>query len=80
MNLIFIFRQNPYFGACLRYREALCYSAFIADLDPVATLAAFGKLRVDALLSTLVSGEATLNDPVAIVTSQLCRVDFEFAF
>jgi NhaP-type Na+/H+ or K+/H+ antiporter len=49
------------------YREALCYSAFIADLDPVATLASFGKLKVDALLSTLVAGEATLNDPVAIV-------------
>jgi len=49
------------------WREAFCYAAFIADTDPVATLAVFSKLKADALLTTLVAGEATLNDPVAIV-------------
>ena len=29
------------------FRAALCYSAFIADLDPVATLSAFAALEVD---------------------------------
>lgn len=47
------------------------YSAFIADVDPVATLAAFNKIKVDPLLQTLVGGEATLNDPVAIVLFQI---------
>lgn len=31
--------------------QAICYSSFIADVDPVATLAAFGKLQVRRLLT-----------------------------
>merc|ERR1719428_685162 len=60
----------------------MCYSAFIADVDPVATMAVFNKLAVDPLLSTLVGGEATLNDPVALVMFGITNVrkksaDFE---
>lgn len=49
------------------WREALTYAAFIADVDPVATLSIFSGLQVDPLLQTLVGGEATLNDPAALV-------------
>eukprot|EP00928_Gymnodinium_smaydae_P076062 TRINITY_DN5903_c0_g2_i1.p1 TRINITY_DN5903_c0_g2~~TRINITY_DN5903_c0_g2_i1.p1 ORF type:complete len:653 (+),score=174.28 TRINITY_DN5903_c0_g2_i1:62-2020(+) len=63
------------------WREAVAYAAFIADVDPVATLAIFGNLKADALLATMVAGEATLNDPIAIVIFNVCNVrekNFDF--
>jgi len=56
------------------WRESFAYAAFIADTDPVATLAIFGNLKADALLSTMVAGEATLNDPIALVIFNVCNV------
>lgn len=55
------------------WREAVAYGAFIADTDPVATLSVFSSLKVDALLSTLVAAESTMNDPVALVIFNLCN-------
>jgi len=62
------------------WREALAYSAFIADVDPVATLAVFNKLAVDPLRSTLVTGESTLNDPVALVMFGIANVRTKTAY
>lgn len=56
------------------WRQAFAYAAFIADVDPVATLSIFSQLKVDALLATLVAGEATLNDPIALVVFNACNV------
>lgn len=56
------------------WRESFAYAAFIADTDPVATLSIFSKLKVDALLSAIVAGEATLNDPIALVVFNVCNV------
>jgi NhaP-type Na+/H+ or K+/H+ antiporter len=55
------------------WRQSFAYAAFIADVDPVATLSIFSNLKVDALLSTLVAGEATLNDPIALVIFGICN-------
>jgi len=55
------------------WRQAFAYAAFIADVDPVATLSIFSELKVDALLATLVAGEATLNDPIALVIFGICN-------
>lgn len=55
------------------WRQSFAYAAFMADVDPVATLSIFSNLKVDALLSTLVAGEATLNDPIALVIFGICN-------
>lgn len=55
------------------WRESFAYGAFIADVDPVATLSIFSQLRVDALLAAVVAGEATLNDPIALVIFGICN-------
>lgn len=47
-------------------RTAVAYASLISSVDPVATLATFGKLNVDPLLFILVFGESQINDAVAI--------------
>lgn len=48
------------------WRTAIAYASLISSVDPVATLATFGKLNVDPLLFILVFGESQINDAVAI--------------
>lgn len=55
------------------WRQSFAYAAFIADVDPVATLSIFSNLKADALLSTMVAGEATMNDPIALVIFGICN-------
>mmetsp|Transcript_50129 Transcript_50129/g.93809 ORF Transcript_50129/g.93809 Transcript_50129/m.93809 type:complete len:674 (+) Transcript_50129:79-2100(+) len=48
-------------------RTAFAYASLIAATDPVATLGTYASLKVDPLLNTLVFGDSTFNDAVAIV-------------
>ncbi|GIQ81522.1 Na+/H+ exchanger [Kipferlia bialata] len=57
----------PWFDTDLPMRDALAFGALISAVDPVATLALFGNIRVDRTLYMLVFGESTLNDAVAVV-------------
>ena len=47
--------------------DALTFGALISATDPVATLAIFHAVDVDATLYMLVFGESVLNDAVAVV-------------
>jgi len=47
--------------------EAGAFAALISAVDPVATLATFGNLRVDPKLNNLVFGESVLNDAVSLI-------------
>jgi len=47
--------------------ESLCYGALISAVDPVATLAVFGVLKVEPNLNYRVFGESIINDAVSIV-------------
>lgn len=47
--------------------EAAAFAALISAVDPVATLSVFSEIKVEPKLSALVSGEAVINDAVAIV-------------
>ena len=49
------------------YTEALAFAALISAVDPVSTIAIFGKLGVDRTTSVILLGESILNDAVAIV-------------
>lgn len=49
------------------YRSAFTIASTISATDPVATLGTYSHLKVDPLLNVMVSGEALLNDLVAIV-------------
>merc|ERR1712232_247917 len=56
-------------------RAAFAFGALLSATDPVATMAAFSKLHVDALLNAIVGGEALLNDAVAIVLFNIFNND-----
>ena len=47
--------------------EYMATGALLSAIDPVATLGVFGKLGVSQRLRTMVTGEAVVNDAVAIV-------------
>ena len=47
--------------------EALTFGALISAVDPVATLAVFGALKVETNLNYRVFGESIINDAVSIV-------------
>ena len=47
--------------------SSLVFGSLISAVDPVATLAIFNALDVDATLHMLVFGESVLNDAVAVV-------------
>ena len=47
--------------------ESLAYGAVISAVDPVATLAVFGVLKVEPNLNYRVFGESIINDAVSIV-------------
>ena len=47
--------------------ECGAFACLISAVDPVATLATFGALKVDPNLNSLVFGESVLNDAVAII-------------
>ena len=47
--------------------EAGQFAALISAVDPVATLAVFGSLRVDHELQVVVLGESVLNDAIALI-------------
>lgn len=51
----------------LSFSESGQFAALISAVDPVATLAVFGALRVDPMLQNLVVGESVLNDAVALI-------------
>ena len=51
----------------LPIREAGAFAALISAVDPVATLATFGALKVDHELHCLVFGESVLNDAVSLI-------------
>lgn len=50
--------------------HSLIFGSLISAVDPVATLAIFNSLKVDAILHTLVFGESVLNDAVSIVLTK----------
>lgn len=56
-------------------RTAFAYASLIAATDPVATLATYSKLKVDALLNMLVFGDSIFNDAVAIVLFKVLNND-----
>ena len=47
-------------ATALPMREAGAFAALISAIDPVATLATFGSLKVDQTLNTIVFGESVL--------------------
>jgi len=47
--------------------EAGQFAALISAVDPVASLAVFGALRVDHELQVIVVGESVLNDAIALI-------------
>ena len=49
------------------WAEALTFGALISAVDPVATLAVFGALKVEPNLNYRVFGESIINDAVSIV-------------
>jgi len=51
----------------LSFSESGQFAALISAVDPVATLALFGTLQVDAGLNNVVVGESVLNDAVALI-------------
>jgi len=51
----------------LSFSESGQFAALISAIDPVATLALFGALRVDPNLNSIVVGESVLNDAVALI-------------
>lgn len=50
--------------------ESFAFGSLISAVDPVATLAIFQALDVDAILYMLVFGESVLNDAVSIVLTR----------
>ena len=54
-------------GVTMGYAEALTYGAVISAVDPVATLAVFGALKVEPNLNYRVFGESIINDACSIV-------------
>lgn len=50
--------------------ESFAFGSLISAVDPVATLAIFHALDVDAVLYMLVFGESVLNDAVSIVLTR----------
>lgn len=56
-------------------RTAFAYASLIAATDPVSTLATYSKLKVDPLLNTMVFGDSTFNDAVAIVLFKVLNSD-----
>eukprot|EP00325_Prymnesiales_sp_UTEX-LB-985_P028940 CAMPEP_0174727810 /NCGR_PEP_ID=MMETSP1094-20130205/50542_1 /TAXON_ID=156173 /ORGANISM="Chrysochromulina brevifilum, Strain UTEX LB 985" /LENGTH=412 /DNA_ID=CAMNT_0015929633 /DNA_START=10 /DNA_END=1248 /DNA_ORIENTATION=- len=52
----------------LSFSESGQFAALISAIDPVATLALFGALKVDPNLNSIVVGESVLNDAVALIT------------
>jgi len=51
----------------LSFSESGQFAALISAIDPVATLALFGALKVDPNLNSIVVGESVLNDAVALI-------------
>jgi len=51
----------------LSFSESGQFAALISAVDPVATLALFGALKVDPGLNNIVVGESVLNDAVALI-------------
>ncbi|BFZ12958.1 hypothetical protein BsWGS_15997 [Bradybaena similaris] len=60
----------------LDFVESFAFGSLVSAVDPVATLAIFQALDVDAILYMLVFGESMLNDAVSIV---LTSTMLEFA-
>lgn len=56
------------FGAHLRSETALIFGALVAATDPVAVLALFRAMRINATVQTIVEGESLFNDGTAAVT------------
>ena len=56
--------------------ESFAFGSLISAVDPVATLAIFQALDVDAILYMLVFGESVLNDAVSIVLTRYVLVIF----
>lgn len=56
-----------YLTAIMPWSVALLFGAMIAATDPVAVLAVFRQLGVDARLSVLLEGESLFNDGIALV-------------
>jgi NhaP-type Na+/H+ or K+/H+ antiporter len=50
----------------LSWEEAASFASLMSATDPVATLAVFSELNVDATLNALVYGESVLNDAVGL--------------
>ena len=46
--------------------EALAYGSLLSATDPVAVLAVFDQIKVNAMLHNLVAGEAILNDAAGL--------------
>ncbi len=55
------------FGAHVPPATALAFGALVCATDPVAVIAIFNSLGVDAGLTTIVDGESLFNDAVAVV-------------
>mmetsp|Transcript_55710 Transcript_55710/g.104815 ORF Transcript_55710/g.104815 Transcript_55710/m.104815 type:complete len:685 (+) Transcript_55710:83-2137(+) len=57
------------------YRSAFTISTIISATDPVAVLGTYADLKVEPLLNIIVSGEAILNDAVALVVFDMLNLE-----
>ena len=58
------------YGCDIPLLEIFIFSALISAVDPVAVLAVFEEIHVDAVLYIIVFGESLLNDAVTVVSWQ----------
>ena len=71
-GLIFQLGESGISDVRMGLAESLTYGAVISAVDPVATLAVFGVLKVEPNLNYRVFGESIINDAVSIVLFRVC--------
>ena len=75
-TLISFFLIWPTSTIFLPNAEAAMFAALISAVDPVATLSVFSEIKVEPKLEAFVSGEAILNDAIAIALYRAAK-EFE---
>ena len=66
-SLMFYGAGLTFLSAPLTLQESMAFGSLISSTDPVAVLAIFKEMQVDATLYILIFGESIFNDAIAIV-------------